>query len=152
VGTEPRIRVSAILRRDDRLLLCRHEKGDKEYWLLPGGGVNSGESLADALRRELLEEVGIKDELPFEGPVAIVDSIAPQRSFAAKHVVHIIFAADLGVRSLEMVSSQDVAVRNHRLFGVGDLDDVVLHPPIQRFLARWRPGDPVVYLGPLWVP
>jgi 8-oxo-dGTP diphosphatase len=152
VGIEPRIRVSAILRREDRILLCRHEKGGKEHWLLPGGGVNSGESLVDALHRELLEEVGIKDELPVEGPVAIVDSIAPQRSFAAKHVVHIIFAGDLGDRSLEMVSSKDAAVRGHRLFGVGDLDEVVLHPPIQRFLGRWRPGDPVVYLGPLWVP
>jgi ADP-ribose pyrophosphatase YjhB (NUDIX family) len=152
VGIEPRIRVSAILRRDDRLLLCRHEKGGKEYWLLPGGGVNSGESLVDALHRELLEEVGIKDELPVEGPVAIVDSIAPQRSFAAKHVVHIIFAGDLGERSLEAVSSQDAAVRGHRLFGVADLDEIVLHPPIQRFLTRWRPGDPVVYLGPLWAP
>jgi 8-oxo-dGTP diphosphatase len=152
MGIEPRIRVSAILRREDRILLCRHEKGDKEHWLLPGGGVNSGESLVDALHRELLEEVGIADELPVEGPVAIVDSIAPQRSFAAKHVVHIIFAGDLGERSLEKVSSRDAAVRGHRLFGVGDLDDVVLHPPIQRFLARWRPGDPVVYLGPLWVP
>ena len=152
MGIEPRIRVSAILRRADRILLCRHEKGDREHWLLPGGGVNSGESLVDALHRELLEEVGIADELPVEGPVAIVDSIAPQRSFAAKHVVHIIFAGDLGGRSLEQVSSRDAAVRGHRLFGVGDLDDVVLHPPIQRFLARWRPGDPVVYLGPLWVP
>ena len=152
MGIEPRIRVSAILRRDDRILLCRHEKGGKDHWLLPGGGVNSGESLVDALHRELLEEVGIKDELPVEGPVAIVDSIAPQRSFAAKHVVHIIFAGDLGARSLETVSSRDAAVRGHRLFGVGDLDEIVLHPPIQRFLMRWRPGDPVVYLGPLWAP
>jgi ADP-ribose pyrophosphatase YjhB (NUDIX family) len=152
VGVEPRIRVSAILRRQDRILLCRHEKGEKEYWLLPGGGVNSGESLVDALHRELREEVGIADELPVEGPVAIVDSISPQRSFAAKHVVHIIFAGDLGARSLEDASSVDEAVRGHRLFEVGELEDVVLHPPIQRFLARWRPGDPVVYLGPLWAP
>jgi 8-oxo-dGTP diphosphatase len=141
-----------MLRREGRILLCSHEKGGKQYWLLPGGGVNSGESLVDALHRELLEEVGIKEELPVEGPVAIVDSIAPQRSFAAKHVVHIIFAGDLGERSLEAASSQDAAVRGHRLFGAGELDEIVLHPPIQRFLTRWRPGDPVVYLGPLWVP
>ena len=147
---EPRIRVSAILRWKERMLLCRHEKPGKEYWLLPGGGVNSGESLVDALHRELGEEIGIDEELPVEGPVAIVDSIAPVRSFTAKHVVHIIFAGDLGGRSLEAVTSQDAAVRGHRLFTVDELDGVVLHPPIQRFLRRWQPGDPAVYLGALW--
>jgi 8-oxo-dGTP diphosphatase len=152
MGIEPRIRVSAILRWQNRMLLCRHEKGERSYWLLPGGGVNSGESLVAALHRELREEVGLQDKLPVEGPVAIVDSISPVRSFAQKHVVHIIFAGDLGGRSLETATSEDAAVRGHRLFAVSELEEVVLHPPIQRFLARWRPGDPVVYLGPLWVP
>jgi ADP-ribose pyrophosphatase YjhB (NUDIX family) len=152
MGAEPRIRVSAILRWQGRILLCRHEKRDRHYWLLPGGGVNSGESLTRALHRELEEEIGIDDELPLEGPVAIVDSIAPAHSYATKHVVHIIFSGDLGERSLEAVTSRDAAVRGHRLFSVAELNDVVLHPPIQRFLARWRPGDPVVYLGPLWAP
>jgi ADP-ribose pyrophosphatase YjhB (NUDIX family) len=150
VTGEPRIRVSALLRWNEGVLLCRHEKPEKEYWLLPGGGVNAGESLVDALHRELAEELGIEDEPPLEGPVAIVDSISPVRSYAAKHVVHIIFAGDLGGRSLETVTSRDAAVRGHRLFAVDELDDVVLHPPIQRFVQRWRPGDPAVYLGALW--
>jgi 8-oxo-dGTP diphosphatase len=150
MGAEPRIRVSAILSWKGRVLLCRHEKPGKEYWLLPGGGVNSGESLVDALHRELAEELGIDDQLPVEGPVAIVDSIAPARSLAPKHVVHIIFAGDLGGRSLETVTSKDAAVRGHSLFAVSDLDNLVLHPPIQRFLSRWQPGDPAVYLGALW--
>lgn len=149
---EPRLRVCALLRRQGRILLIRHEKNGREAWLLPGGGVEAGESLIDALRRELAEEVGIRDDLSFEGPVAIVESIPPDRATPGKHVVHVVFAADLGDRSLEHVTSVDAAVRGHRVFAPDELDGIVLHPPIQRFLQRWRPGDPSAYLGRLWAP
>jgi ADP-ribose pyrophosphatase YjhB (NUDIX family) len=133
------------------MLLCRQEKPGKEYWLLPGGGVKSGETLIEALERELTEELGIDYEIPIEGPVALVDSISPERP-ASKHVVHIIFAGDLSEHSLEEVSSIDDAVRGHRLFTSEELADVVVHPPIQRFLESWQPGDPTIYLGSLWIP
>ena len=147
---EPRIRVSAMLRRQGRVLLCRQEKPGKEYWLLPGGGVEAGESLIEALRRELREELGVEADVQFEGPIAICDSIAPKSLLARKHVVHIIFAADLSHRSLEDVETRDAAVKGARLFTNDELEEIVVHPPIKRFLARWEPGDPAVYLGALW--
>jgi len=151
---EPRIRVSAILRWRGRILLIRHEKGKEEVWLLPGGGVRTGESLIRALRRELWEETGLfpeSAEVPLEGPVALVDSISPERWSKRKHVVHVIFAADVS-GSLEDVTSQDAAVRGHRAFHFHELDSIALHPPIHRFLQRWQPGDPAVYLGEMWLP
>jgi 8-oxo-dGTP diphosphatase len=151
---EPRIRVSAILRWKGRILLLRHEKASGEIWLLPGGGVQTGESLVRALRRELQEETGLFPagaEVPLEGPVAIVDSIAPSSESRRKHVVHVIFAADVS-GSLEDVVSQDEAVRGHRAFRLRELDSITLHPPIHRFLQRWQPGDPATYLGEMWLP
>ncbi|MFN8222586.1 MAG: NUDIX hydrolase [Gaiellales bacterium] len=150
---EPRIRVSALLRWRDAILLCRHVKGGREHWLLPGGGVEGGETLVEALRRELREETQIGargEEIPLEGPVAIVESISPNGAARGRHVVHIVFAAELD-GSLTWVTSEDGAVRGHRLFRVDELADVVLHPPIHRFLGLWQPGDPCVYLGSLWV-
>ena len=150
---EPRVRVSAILRWRGRILLLRHVKPSGEVWLLPGGGVRSGESLLLALQRELWEETGLfpdGTDVPLEGPVALVDSIAPESGPNRKHVIHVIFAADVS-GSLEDVTSQDTAVRGHRAFRPQELDSISLHPPIQRFLRRWQPGDPAVYLGEMWV-
>jgi ADP-ribose pyrophosphatase YjhB (NUDIX family) len=147
--SEPRIRVGALLRSGDSVLLLRQEKGGRSYWLLPGGGVEEGESLHVALARELAEECGLEG-LTLEGPIAIVESIAPAGLRPRKHVVHVIFHADVSGRSLAHVSSTDGAIHGHRLVDPADLATIDLRPPIHRFLERWRPGDPFVHLGELW--
>lgn len=54
---------AVVLDEDDRILLCRFvipkPTGPIIVWAAPGGGVERGESLQAALRRELREEVGL---------------------------------------------------------------------------------------------
>jgi ADP-ribose pyrophosphatase YjhB (NUDIX family) len=130
------------------VLLVRHRKDGRDYWLLPGGGVEGGEDLETALRRELREECDLVDIHPV-GPIALAETIAPPGSASRRHIVHLIFEAPLP-DSIVHVASHDPAVGNHRLFELSELPEVDLRPPLHRFLSRWQPGDPFVPLGPLW--
>lgn len=53
--------VAAIVRRKDEILLVKQRGRDDpiSYWTIPGGVVENGETLSEALRREIREEAGI---------------------------------------------------------------------------------------------
>ena len=50
-----------LLDPDDQVLLVRFEFPAGTVWGLPGGGIDTGESVADALRRERYEELGLTE-------------------------------------------------------------------------------------------
>lgn len=50
--------VKLLVERDGEILVLRADMGDAEYWILPGGKVEYGESPTEALKREIREELG----------------------------------------------------------------------------------------------
>jgi len=57
----PLVGVGAILLRRDRILMAQRGKQPlKGWWSLPGGALETGESLADSVRREVREETGLE--------------------------------------------------------------------------------------------
>ncbi len=60
----PILAVSAAVFRQGRVLIVRRARAPLiGHFSLPGGGVEVGETLAAALARELMEEVGVKAEI-----------------------------------------------------------------------------------------
>jgi len=56
----PLVGVGAILIRRDRILMAQRGKEPlKGWWSLPGGAVEAGEALKDAVCREIMEETGL---------------------------------------------------------------------------------------------
>ena len=82
----PRVRVAGILIENERILLIEHSKNDKKYWLVPGGGVDWGESTAESLIREYKEETNLDIEV--ESFLFLSETIAPDKE---KHVINLYF-------------------------------------------------------------
>jgi nicotinamidase-related amidase/8-oxo-dGTP pyrophosphatase MutT (NUDIX family) len=54
-----RQRAGVIIVQDDHILLLHRHKNGREYYTIPGGGVEPGESLTEAAVREAKEETGL---------------------------------------------------------------------------------------------
>ena len=64
-GGKIRVRVCGICIQNDTILLLKHEGiGESGFkWIPPGGGVEFGETMQEALKREFLEETNLTIEV-----------------------------------------------------------------------------------------
>lgn len=63
-GHQLRCRVNGVLIENEKILMIKHLMGNgREFWSTPGGGMVFGMNAADNLKREFLEETGLKIEV-----------------------------------------------------------------------------------------
>lgn len=142
------MRVQAICFSNGRLLCARHRKRDQTYWVLPGGHLEAGETLWDALVREIEEETAIAVE------EAHLWSLSEFRS-PSRHVLDCAFFVTLWSGTLRLgvdpeadkypASLVDVAWLDRQRFAEAEFLPTLL---ARRLRAHWDdPFEPAAYLG-----
>lgn len=140
----PRVRVALLVREGGRILLVRQQKGGRSYWLLPGGGLNYGEKLSDAIERELTEELGLR-VTRIGRLIWCSDTLAPDQS---RHLVNLCFEGEV---EGDPVPGEDTII-SADYFSAEQITDMDIHPPLHRQLIDYLAGDERagIYLGDLW--
>lgn len=86
----PAITVDAIVERGNKILLIKRKNDPfKDYWALPGGFVECGERVEEAIAREVEEEAGVK--IKIRGLLGVYSD--PDRD-PRGHVISICFIAE----------------------------------------------------------
>ena len=129
-------------------MLVKHEKEGRVYWLLPGGGLEPGETLAQATERELREECGVTIRC---GRLLLVsESLEPN---LARQIINMVFLAELVAGEPHLATQNDA-----RLVGVAwvkreALLGLAFYPDFrEQLLLQWEHDFSLnaVSLGNLW--
>lgn len=95
-----RVRVCGILKKDNKILLLKHQSiGPTGYlWAPPGGGVEFGHDLQASLRREFMEETNLEIEV---GPYLFANEFIDQEH----HAIELFF--EVTYKSGELILGKD---------------------------------------------
>ena len=139
-----RIRTAGLVVRDGKLLLIGHLKNGRKYWLVPGGGVDFGESAAEALAREMREELSI--EVKAKDLVFTCDSIDPS---GERHVFNLFFSCEEtgGEPSL----GDDPRLCDFGFFTPEEISSLTVFPPCPaQLIAYLKDENQPTYAGSIW--
>ncbi len=141
----------AIIVRDGRLLVTVN-RGDKggEFYILPGGAQNFGETLHEALQRECIEEIGTNVDI--RDLVFVREYIGKHHEFAGfdRHVHQVEFmflcavTDDASVRQGTLPDPKQFGVKWIRLT---ELETAPFYPAALKTVIREMTSLHVRYLG-----
>jgi ADP-ribose pyrophosphatase YjhB (NUDIX family) len=144
----PTTRVSVIVVTDDKkILLVKHRKGSRQYWVLPGGRLEYGETFQECAVRELKEETGL--DIAVDRLVFLSEAIAPDRS---RHIVNVYLTAQ--VVGGKMQVGNEPVLAGVDFVPLTELQSCTLYPPVGRRIidsVTSGYGSGIQYLGNLWV-
>ncbi len=141
----------AIIVKNNCILLTRNFDEDGNWYLLPGGGQNSGETIHQALHREVYEET--KASITIGSLLLVREYIAKNHEFAdvepEVHQIEYMFSCCLkGDYSPEMGITPDIYQNGVEWIELSRLSEFRIYPSVlKKLLKNGIPIDSEIYIG-----
>jgi 8-oxo-dGTP diphosphatase len=130
-----KIRPAILIIENGKILTMQYNYGGQDVYNLPGGNLEFGEHLADALAREMVEEMEIKvsvGELIMVGEVHNVEQ--------KKQTFHFIFAGKI-IEGTPVLNPKETSAIAIKWLNISELTSVNLYPNISEKLTKYLAGS-----------
>jgi ADP-ribose pyrophosphatase YjhB (NUDIX family) len=129
-----RVRACALIIENDSILLIEFHDENGFHYNLPAGGVELGESVIDAVKREAREEAGVEVEV---GPLALVhESIDDQNIFP--HQLSLMFDCKIKPGSItKFPENPDLNQTDVKWIPISQLNEILLIPDIKNQIVEY---------------
>jgi ADP-ribose pyrophosphatase YjhB (NUDIX family) len=135
--------VTAIVPNQNRTILMVH-KTDNDLWALPGGGMDVGESMADAVVREVKAETGIDVEvIGLVGIYSNPNHVIAYDDGEVRQQCSICFTT----RMLGGQLATSSETKEVRFVDPGDLDALNIHPSMRLRIDHYLERRGAPYIG-----
>ncbi len=123
------IRVAGISFIDKKILLITHKKKNREYWVVPGGRIEWGETSEHALQREFMEELNLK--------IKIIKFLFYNESLPPSyphHTLNLFFLIKLLNKKINL--EKNSIITQYRAFSKDQIKNILLYPKINSILYK----------------
>lgn len=129
------IRPAILIIENQQILAMQYNYGSQEVYNLPGGNLELGEHLSDALAREMQEELGIEVSV---GEMILVGEVYFEER--KKHTLHLLFEGIItaGIPTLNPKETSALAIK---WLAINELEKVNLYPNLSKAIQDYLTGE-----------
>ena len=107
--------------------MVQHHKKGRKYWLVPGGGLEFGETIEECVKRELQEETNL--EISVGEFLFLSESLPPDKH---RHVVNLYYRAHIESGTIKM--GEDRVISDLKFIPISEVPSLPFFPNVKKEL------------------